>query len=109
MGGRTLVVDDDAIMRLFLKRTLGSDGYEVKLASNGVDALNIITSSTFDHMITDMNMPMMDGVSLIKEIKRSRIYPQHHRMHRAAKRRISGEPMDRRHPVSAKALQTRTT
>ena len=74
MGVKTLVVDDDAIMSIWLESTLNTLGYDVWLAANGVEALNIIASTDFDHMVTDIKMPQMDGVRLINELKRLHIH-----------------------------------
>ena len=45
------------------------EGFEVQLAANGVDALNIIKKIEFDLIITDLSMPGMDGFTLIKHTK----------------------------------------
>lgn len=74
MGAKTLVVEDDVIMSAFLEKALDTFGHDVSLATNGVEALRIIVANEFDLLVTDINMPVMDGVSLINEIKRQQIH-----------------------------------
>jgi len=67
---RILVVDDEENTRLALTRLLSRDGYEVKTASDGSDALNLIRSHPVELIITDLNMPVMDGLEFLKELNR---------------------------------------
>lgn len=64
-----LVVDDSASMRNMVKATLMSVGHQVKDAENGEAALNLAKSSKFDAVITDLNMPVMDGITLTKQLR----------------------------------------
>ncbi len=64
-----LVVDDEPNYRLVLSELLGEEGFEVFTADNGRKALEIATSTDLDLVITDMRMPGMDGIELLKEIK----------------------------------------
>ncbi|MBX2809455.1 MAG: response regulator [Cellvibrionaceae bacterium] len=66
---QVLVVDDSASMRNMVKATLMSAGHQVKDAENGEAALNLAKSSSFDAVITDLNMPVMDGITLVKELR----------------------------------------
>ena len=59
-----LVVDDDRLMRTSLKAALLRWGYSVDVAEHGVDALGCLSRRAYDVIITDLQMPMMDGVSL---------------------------------------------
>ncbi|MDH3359331.1 MAG: sigma 54-interacting transcriptional regulator, partial [Desulfobulbaceae bacterium] len=68
-AGRVLVVDDDPILRELLNDLLSSNGYQVVLAENGKDALSRLESQPFDHVITDINMPVMDGLALLGEVQ----------------------------------------
>ncbi len=64
-----LAVDDSASMRLMLSHTLRSAGYQVVQACDGVDALEKAPQQAIDLVITDQNMPRMDGLSLIKNLR----------------------------------------
>ncbi len=65
-----LVVDDDPQMRAALKEAIQRLGYNAVLAENGQDALLKLNSSPFAMVVTDMKMPRMDGLSLLKEVRR---------------------------------------
>jgi DNA-binding response OmpR family regulator len=67
---RILVVDDDPILLELLTDTLTAIGYEATPASDGIIALDILTTQKFDLMITDIKMPRMDGIQLLKKVKR---------------------------------------
>jgi two-component system chemotaxis response regulator CheY len=64
-----LTVDDSASMRQMVSFTLKGAGYTVTEAADGVQALAIAKRQSFDLVITDVNMPNMDGISLIKELR----------------------------------------
>jgi len=64
-----LAVDDSASMRQMVSFTLKSAGYSVVEAVDGVDALNKAKAQSFDCVVTDVNMPNKDGISLIKELR----------------------------------------
>lgn len=64
-----LIVDDSASMRQMVSFTLKGAGYEVEEAVDGVDALNKAKGKAFKVVVTDVNMPNMDGISLIKELR----------------------------------------
>ncbi len=66
---RILVVDDEPQICNLLARFLTEEGYFVNVAFNGDDALKLFSSTPFDIIITDMNMPYVDGLELIKKIK----------------------------------------
>jgi len=66
---RILVVDDSASIRQLASFTLKSGGYETEEASDGQDALNKANSGKFDLILTDRNMPVMDGIQLAKELR----------------------------------------
>ena len=75
MKKRILVVDDSALMRRVLCDTIASDDrFEVAdTASDGVKALALITKNKYDGVVLDVNMPHMNGVELLKEIKKQKI------------------------------------
>lgn len=64
-----LAVDDSASMRQMVAFTLKGAGYDVTEASDGVEALNAAKSNKFNLVITDINMPNMDGIALTKELR----------------------------------------
>lgn len=65
-----LAVDDSASMRQMVSFTLKSAGHNVTEAEDGVDALNKTKAASFDLVITDVNMPNMDGITLISELRK---------------------------------------
>lgn len=66
---KILAVDDSASMRQMVAFTLKSAGFEVTDASDGDEALQIAQREAFDVVITDVNMPNMDGITLCKELR----------------------------------------
>jgi len=64
-----LAVDDSASMRQMVSFTLKGAGYTVVEAVDGVDALNKAKRQTFDCVVTDVNMPNKDGITLIKDLR----------------------------------------
>jgi len=69
MGKTILCVDDSASMRQMVKLTLVGGGYEVIEAVDGRDGLSKAKDNTVHMVLTDLNMPNMDGLSLIKELR----------------------------------------
>jgi diguanylate cyclase (GGDEF)-like protein len=69
---RVLVVDDDAAVLLFLQRLLQAEGYEVHVASNGRDALELALDVHPQIVIADSVMPEMDGIALTRALRQSR-------------------------------------
>lgn len=65
-----LAVDDSASMRQMVSFTLKGAGYDVVEAVDGVDALSKAQSGAFNLVITDVNMPNMDGITLIAELRK---------------------------------------
>jgi type IV pilus assembly protein PilB len=66
---RILVVDDDEALREVLRDILQSENYEVDLAGDGEEALRRLTRNRPDLVITDLNMPTMDGLGLLRRIR----------------------------------------
>ena len=64
-----LAVDDSASMRQMVSFTLRSSGYEVIEAVDGQDALDKIGDRQVDLVLTDQNMPRMDGLTLIRQLR----------------------------------------
>jgi len=69
---RILVVDDSITTRSLEKSILEAHGYEVRLAVDGVEALERLRADAVDLVITDIMMPRMDGMQLLQEIRKDR-------------------------------------
>ena len=69
---RVLVVDDEASIRDLLSKTLALAEYEVDTASDASTALGRVRASEYDLLIADLRMPGMDGLTLIRQVKRYR-------------------------------------
>ncbi len=65
-----LAVDDSSSMRQMVSFLLKSDGHDVIEAEDGLAALNIAKGKGFDLVLTDENMPNMDGITLISELRK---------------------------------------
>jgi two-component system chemotaxis response regulator CheY len=74
MNNAILVVDDTRSMRKMVAAVLAGAGYEVSQAEDGVEALELAQSRQFDLVVTDHNMPRMDGVTLVRELRQLRQY-----------------------------------
>jgi two-component system, chemotaxis family, chemotaxis protein CheY len=69
MAGVILAVDDSASMRQMVNFTLKGAGYEVVQAGDGLEALEYARLHSVDLVLTDVNMPRMDGITLVKELR----------------------------------------
>jgi two-component system chemotaxis response regulator CheY len=69
MAKTFLVVDDSASMRQLVTFTVKDAGFEVIAAENGKDAIAKLNNAKVDMVITDLNMPEMDGITLIKNLR----------------------------------------
>jgi len=70
---KILVVDDEAPIREMIKKGLSQmGGYSVEVAQNGAEAIEKIEKDIFDLVLTDIKMPEMDGLELLKNIKGTR-------------------------------------
>jgi two-component system response regulator AtoC len=65
-----LVVDDDASMRHLLTVILQDHGYDARAVASGEDALKELAAREFDLVLTDVRMPRMDGLALLREVQR---------------------------------------
>jgi two-component system chemotaxis response regulator CheY len=65
-----MIVDDSVSMRQMVAYTLRQGGFDVIEAEHGQDALNKLQSTTVDLIITDLNMPVMDGITLIQNVRK---------------------------------------
>ncbi|MDH5409521.1 MAG: response regulator [Gammaproteobacteria bacterium] len=67
---KILVVDDSRTMREMVKTILTQLGHEVVLASDGAEALEVARTMSVDLVLTDINMPNMNGISLVSKLRR---------------------------------------
>ena len=67
-----LVVDDEIEMRIALETTLKREGHSITVAENGKQALEKFNADSFDLVLTDVKMPKMNGVELLKALKKNR-------------------------------------
>ena len=67
---RILVVDDEENARTALSKILTHDGFAVSSAANGLEALNFLRSKEVELIITDLNMPEMNGLMFLRELNR---------------------------------------
>ena len=74
MGKRILIVDDSSSMRTVAGIALRGAGYEVLEAGNGQEGLAKLDGERVHLIISDVNMPVMDGIEFLKEVKR---HPQY--------------------------------
>lgn len=70
---RILVVDDEENARITLSRILRREGFEVASAGNGIEALDFLSKHKVEIVITDINMPEMNGIAFLRELNKS--YP----------------------------------
>jgi len=73
---RVLVVDDEGYIRDLIRDTLRTRNYLAGTAANGVEALDILSRERYDIVVTDVIMPGMDGLELVKQVRRQ--YPAVH-------------------------------
>jgi len=74
MAKTIMIVDDSASIRKVVRLTLESQGFEVLDAADGVEALKKLNGVKINLLITDVNMPNMDGITLVKEAKKLPAY-----------------------------------
>jgi two-component system chemotaxis response regulator CheY len=71
MTASILTVDDSPSLRMAIRIALTGAGYEVAEAGDGVEGLSKANAAKFDMIITDLNMPNMDGLTMIRELRKS--------------------------------------
>ena len=69
-----LVVDDEPSYRKAMKRLLNTDGHNVTLAEDGIDGLRILEKKEFEMVLTDINMPNMNGWEFLEKV--DALYPE---------------------------------
>ena len=67
---KVLVIDDSRTTRMFYRETLEAAGFGVDEALNGLEGLEKTMASPFDLLIVDINMPKMDGIAFLTEVRR---------------------------------------
>jgi two-component system chemotaxis response regulator CheY len=75
---RALIVDDSSVMRKIVERSLrqaGLDPLLVREAGNGLDGLEILRTEAVDLILTDINMPSMDGLEFVRQIRAQNLAP----------------------------------
>jgi PleD family two-component response regulator len=70
--GRILVVDDHKTNRLKMSFAVKKEGHEVETAENGVEAMNMLNAKSFDLVLLDIVMPLMDGYEVLEQMKGDR-------------------------------------
>jgi len=65
-----LVIDDSSTTRMFYRETLEAAGFKVDEALNGLEGLEKTMTEPFDLLIVDINMPKMDGLTFLRELRR---------------------------------------
>lgn len=74
MKQKILVVDDSPTIRKFISIALKIKGYDIILAADGMEALELLPNDKIDLVITDLNMPNIDGFNLISRIRSNETY-----------------------------------
>jgi CheY-like chemotaxis protein len=69
-GRLILLVEDNEVNQLVASKILKKAGFEVKIANNGLDALDMVQKDNFDLVLMDIQMPEMDGLTATKEIRK---------------------------------------
>ena len=70
MTRQLLIVDDDEVIRVLLETHFTSRGFACSLASDGCEALEILASGQIHVAITDLDMPRMDGIALLRAVRK---------------------------------------
>jgi two-component system, chemotaxis family, chemotaxis protein CheY len=74
MAKNIMIIDDSASLRQVVAISLRGAGYEVQEAADGRDALGKLTGQKINLMICDLNMPNLDGIGFVKEVKKMPLY-----------------------------------
>ncbi len=70
MGKKILAVDDSVTMRQLVKMTLTQSGYDVVEAEDGAKGLEKASTAAFDLVLSDVNMPVMNGLDLVRSLRK---------------------------------------
>lgn len=71
---KIMTVDDSVSLRKLVAQTLAAAGHDVSEAANGNDALSVAKQKVFDLVISDLNMPGMDGLSFVRQLRQLAAY-----------------------------------
>lgn len=74
MEKKVMIVDDCGTTRKLLSYIMKERGYKILTASNGLEALEVLATNPIDLVLTDLNMPQMDGVELVKNLRGNDVY-----------------------------------
>jgi len=69
MGKKILVIDDEKLVVESLKKLLKREGYDANIAKNGTEAMAQIKESDFDLIVSDIRMPDINGIEIVKKIR----------------------------------------
>ena len=69
-GKKALVVDDSLTIRIYHSSLLRNFGYEVDTAENGLEALEMAMKTKYDLVLSDINMPVMDGFEFVRKLRK---------------------------------------
>lgn len=94
-----LVVDDHSVSQRILSHTLKKSGYDTVVAGSGKEALQCFQQQSFDLMICDINMPEMDGITLLRQLRED----DHYATLPVIMLTASGQDDDRESAISAGA------
>lgn len=70
MSSKVLIVDDEKLMRISLESQLKKEGYQVRSVDNATEGLKMVMSEDYDVVVTDLRLSGMNGMELLKEIKK---------------------------------------
>ncbi len=71
---KALVVDDSLTVRIYHSSMLKNFGYEVDTAENGLEALEMVIKKKYDLILSDINMPVMDGYEFVRKLRKMNEY-----------------------------------
>ncbi len=74
MDKKVLIIDDCDMTRRLLSYIVRANGYKIMSAANGFEALELMASNQIDLVITDLNMPQMDGLELTRNLRAGDAY-----------------------------------
>lgn len=74
MGKKVLIIDDSASIRKSISYVLSQEGFEVAEAEDGKDGLAKAGKNNFELIVTDINMPNLDGIGFIQEVRKNQVY-----------------------------------
>lgn len=69
LNKRILIVDDQETVSFFLREKLSQLGYEVSIASNGVEGLEVLKTEPINGILLDLEMPIMDGLTMLNRLR----------------------------------------